>query len=112
MERVALRGELDAEICLHIYRKMLTIRHFEDVSGAAYKRGEFWGPTHSGLRLVPSRCSHGERSCTRGRRYRFRPDLPLLRRYTRPQTTSHTQLFKLQDFPLARLGDFRAFAFV
>jgi len=48
MERAAtLRGELDAQVCLHIYRKMLTIRHFEDVSGAAYKRGEFWGPTHS-----------------------------------------------------------------
>ncbi len=48
MERsTKLSGELDADVCLHIYRKMLTIRHFEDVSGAAYKRGEFWGPTHS-----------------------------------------------------------------
>lgn len=48
MERATmLRSELDAEVCLQMYRKMVTIRHFEEVSGGAYRRGEFWGPTHS-----------------------------------------------------------------
>jgi TPP-dependent pyruvate/acetoin dehydrogenase alpha subunit len=42
-----LAKELDKEVSLQLYRKMVTIRQFEEVSGAAYRRGEFWGPTHS-----------------------------------------------------------------
>ncbi|MBI1997437.1 MAG: hypothetical protein HYS66_13345, partial [Deltaproteobacteria bacterium] len=48
MEPITRLGkELDAEVSLHLYRKMVTIRQFDEVSGAAYRRGEFWGPTHS-----------------------------------------------------------------
>ncbi len=40
-------AELGAQVCLNMYRQMQTIRQFEDAMNAAYRRGEFWGPTHS-----------------------------------------------------------------
>jgi len=39
--------ELSLDAPLDIYRRMATIRTFDDVMDAAYRRGEFWGPTHS-----------------------------------------------------------------